>query len=458
MAIVPIFIFLIFILTIFIIFVDQRVIYHRGLRFLDIPYYLAPVIASILIFLSGSMGLEEIYIAITGYPYSEGLSFLYGNGPFSIVILFLSTTFIALTLDVSGFFKYLSIKVLKRVHGSGRKIFIAIYLMTCILTLFTSNDILILTLTPFLIEFLRHSSIKPVPFLVSEFFATNTLSMGLLIGNPTNIIVATVFGLNFVEYFKIMIIPALTAGFITFIGLYLIFRRDINDYYKIEALPEVKLTIWNIIGIILLAGTLISLTVLSLQGYLLWHISLFWAILTFFIFCLPNLFVTLMSGGSYKDSYLFKISNKMPWEIVPFVLGFFVIIRAFSISGITSIISDHASVIFGGSPFGSIVGIGVLSTVSANLFNNIPMTVLFSDMLADFAVEKGVVYSLVMGSNLGANLTPIGALAGIMWMRMLSQEKIDLTFKQFMIYGIKITLITTIITASTIYAIFVLIE
>ncbi len=431
----------------------------RKNRILKVPYYWMPILVSVLIFLLGILNLNEIYTAVTGSRFSDGASFLFGNGPFSVLILFLSITFVALTLDVSGFLEYLSIKVLKRVHCSGTKLFIAVYAMTSILTLFTSNDILILTLTPFLLCFFRNLKINPVPFLVAEFFAANILSMGLLIGNPTNIIVATSFGLNFIEYFKIMIFPALTAGLTSFVLLYFVFRNEIKIFYRSKKLPEAKLTGWSVLSVILLSGTLLSLTILSMWGILLWHISLAWAFLSFLLFGLPQLFVTLNSGKSPRASYLVRIFKQMPWEIVPFVLGFFIIIETFSATGMTAAVTGYLSGSFGKGLFSSVFGVGILSTLSANLFNNIPMTVFFSGLLENFAAGEshlGALYALIMGSNLGANLTPIGSLAGIMWLKMLKQKKIKLTFRQFMIYGFKVTIATTLVTLLSIYAVFAL--
>ncbi|MBW2976079.1 hypothetical protein KY347_01385 [Candidatus Woesearchaeota archaeon] len=450
---------LIFLLTILAMSVNRRLVYSRKLKFLDIPYYLAPILGSFLIFLFGGLNLGSVYSAIMGYSFSEGLAFLSGDGPFSIVILFLSITFIALALDVSGVFKYLAVKVLKKVHGSGIKLFIGIYLMTSILTLFTSNDILILTLTPFLLVFFRHLDINPTPFLIAEFFAANIFSMGLLIGNPTNIIVATSFELNFIEYLKIMILPAFIAGLTTFILLFIAFRKDICIYYKVKRLPDVKLSCWGILSITLLSGTILSLAVLSLRGFLLWHISLAGAILTILLFGLPNLFITLKLKTSLKNSYICEMFNKMPWEIVPFVFGFFLMIKAFSLNGISYTISNWLSSNLGQGLFSSVFGIGILSTLSANVFNNIPMTIFFSGLLENFGFGKiglGALYSLIMGSNLGANLTPIGALAGIMWVNMLNRENIKVGFNEFLFCGIKVTLITTLITLVSIYIFFVL--
>ena len=74
--------------------------------------------------------------------------------------------------------------------------------MVAILTIFTSNDIVILTFTPFICYFSKNAKINPIPYLVAEFAAANTYSMMLIIGNPTNIYLATSASIDFISYFN----------------------------------------------------------------------------------------------------------------------------------------------------------------------------------------------------------------------------------------------------------------
>lgn len=426
--------FLVFLLTVAMIFVNQKVVYRKWLRFLDVPYYLAPVIGCVIIFLLGLMTPADFLKSVTGSG-ELNFSFLSGSGPFSVLVLFLSVTFIAVALDVTGFFEYLAIKVLERVQTSGTKIFIAIYTFTSFLTLFTSNDILILTLTPFLLVFLKNLKVNPLPFLIAEFFAANTLSMGLLVGNPTNIIVGSKYGIDFITYAKVMLIPSLVAGVSVFLLLYALFRKDITVKCKPGKLPKVHMNRWSAIGVFLLAGALLSLAIVSEFNILLWQVAFLWALTALIVFS--------VSG------YMMKIIRKMPWEIIPFVLGFFAIVYAFEINGL----ADVGRSISVSDPLISLFGVGLLSTFAANFFNNIPMTVFFSSLISGFPVsaQPGAAYALAMGSNLGANLTPIGALAGIMWLRILRQGRIKISFVRFASYGLRVILPAALLTLLTIY-------
>ena len=85
--------------------------------------------------------------------------------------------------------------------------------------------------------------------------------------------------------------------------------------------------------------------------------------------------------------------------------------------------------------------------MSANLINNIPMSVLFANLVSasDTTIQLKALYASVIGSNIGAYLTPIGALAGIMWMSILKKHEVKFSFLQFVAYG-------TIVSIPTLFA------
>lgn len=444
----------VFFLTVLSIFVNRGVVNSRYLRFLDVPYHWSPLIGAFLVFLLGGLDLVQIYNGLIGMSVSNGLGFLQSSGPFSTVVLFLSVAFVSLCLEVSGFFRYLAVKTLKVVNGSGKKLFFAVFWISGIVALFTSNDILILTFTPFLIEFLDLADLNPVPYLIAEFFAANVFSMVFLIGNETNIIVATAHSLGFLSFVKYMVLPGFIGGIACFSVLYLIFRNRIDVVYGCEELPEVKLNRWEILSSFLLVGTLLSLAALSMFGFLLWHVGLTWALISLVLFVLPDMVGKWRRRADAEELFIYQVNQKMPWEVIPFLTGFFILVQAFAVSGLTSILTNTLETLAGGSLFETVFGVGILSTISANLLNNIPMTVLFSDVLTGYGsgIENiAALYSLVIGSNIGANITPVGALAGIMWMKMLNHEEKRISFKQFTSIGWKVTAFTAVTSLLSLY-------
>ena len=188
-------------------------------------FWIIPLISALIIL---SLGLLPIDVAYVGLTNSTSIN------PIKILILFFTMTFLSIVLDEIGFFEVVANLALKRVKQSQIALFFILYLITYILTVFTSNDIIILTFTPFIIFFSKKANINPIPFLVSEFVAANTWSMFLIIGNPTNIYLATSCNISFFEYTSKMALPTIFAG-ITSLGLLLlIFKKSLKKPLNIE--------------------------------------------------------------------------------------------------------------------------------------------------------------------------------------------------------------------------------
>jgi arsenical pump membrane protein len=330
--------------------------------------------------------------------------------------------------------------------------FFFVYIIVSILTIFTSNDIIILTFTPFIYYFSKHAGLDPIPFLIAEFFAANTWSMMLFIGNPTNIVLAAAYDLTFIDYFKWMVLPTCTAGVVNVCLLYLLFRKrlqkpmtHIDDVNPREALTDKP---GAILGLIILGGCIVVLSIAPYVQLNLWMVSFAFALALVFLLVVRDSYAVILSKKILvRELSLSKTMKRMPLSIIPFVLALFISVEALRFYGVT----DEIGLLFDGIIKGSstlyVFVYGITSAFSANFLNNIPMTVAYVSLLQvhdPVSVSPGV-YATIIGSNLGANLTPIGALAGIMWMMMLRTKQVGITFKQFIWYGFLITPVTLVV-------------
>ncbi|MBR3617641.1 MAG: hypothetical protein IKN46_03095, partial [Acholeplasmatales bacterium] len=127
--------------------------------------------------------------------------------PIKILILFICVSMMSIALDEAGFFSFIAYKFIVKFKSSQFKLFIALYFLISLLTIFTSNDIVILTLTPFICFLCKNIKVNPIPYLIGEFMAANTYSMMLIIGNPTNIYLATSYNIDFISYLQVMALP-----------------------------------------------------------------------------------------------------------------------------------------------------------------------------------------------------------------------------------------------------------
>ena len=384
--------------------------------------------------------LIVLFASLTFGEWWNALTRSGGINPLKILVLFLSMSLISIFLDELGFFAHLANWTLVRVNKSQVSLFVTLYVFVSLLTMFTSNDIIILTLTPFILFFCKNAKISPIPYLVSEFIAANTWSMIFIIGNPTNIYLASSFNISFIEYFKVMAIPTLLTGIVEFLILLLLFWKKLKD----PILPtQVRLEKENIPLTILGLSVLgICTILLVISGYLALPMYLISAI-SLGVLILFSLIYFLFTRT--KPKVIGKTLLRAPYEIIPFVIGMFTLVLALEKFGVTQNIAN-----FFGSRGTSFV-YGLTSAFSANLINNIPMSVLYSS-ICGFASENirlRAIYSAIIGSNIGAFISPLGALAGIMWLSILKKYDVKFSYLDFVKYGFIVGMPTLLVTLSS---------
>ena len=351
--------------------------------------------------------------------------------PLKILTLFISMTVLSVFLDEVGFFRYLASRTLKIAKNSQMKLFVWLYLIVSLLTVFTSNDIIVLTFTPFICYFAKNAKINPLPYLITEFVAANTMSMTLIIGNPTNIYVAASYGIGFLEYLQTMILPTLASAAVSFFMLWLLFRKELKKPMNASCEVEnIKEKFFFTVGLVHLGVCTVLLAIGSYIGLEMWIVSLVAAvslITLILLICLIKRKRAIEVGRTLK---------RAPWQLIPFVLSMFTIILALQSFGVTEAISN-----FLGTDY-TVLKYGTLSYLSANLINNIPMSVFFCPIISPLSgvTQTQAIYATIVGSNLGAFLTPIGALAGIMWTSMLKKHEVKFSCIDFIKYGIAVSL------------------
>lgn len=396
-------------------------------------YWIVALIGAALLLAVGAISIQSVWAGLTSDR---------AINPLKILTLFICNTALSVFLDEVGFFKYLAIKCLSRVKGSQKRFFVLLYVLVSALTVFTSNDIVVLTFTPFICYYAKNANVDPVPYLVGEFVAANSFSLMLIIGNPTNIYIATSYGIDFGRYFVVMFIPALLAGLTGFLMTFLIFHKKLAQ--PIEPSPmEAKIDDkpMLIVGLCALTLCTLLLAISSYVGFEMWYISLAFA-LAISVF---GLVYSLCKKR--KPVEVAKTLSRSPWELIPFVISMFVIVLALDSHGVTELLGKALD-----TGEWSAMTFGSASFLFANLINNIPMSVLFTSATGYCAATEAAVYASVIGSNIGAYLTPVGALAGIMWLNILKTQDIKFGFLQFVKYGIMISVPTLLAAIAGLYA------
>jgi arsenical pump membrane protein len=255
--------------------------------------------------------------------------------------------------------------------------------------------------------------------------------MTFIIGNPTNIYVATSYGIGFIEYLKVMFLPTLASAIVSFVVLYLLFRKELKKPAQtIEQTATIKNKLLLVIGLIHLGVCTIILAIGSYVNIEMWLVSLISAI----SLILWVTAICLIKKRPPKE--ITRTLIRAPWQLVPFVLSMFTLILGLQSSGVTDLISKF----LGGE--NAVFKYGTLSFLSSNIINNIPMSVFFCPIITPLngLALKQAVYATIIGSNLGAILTPIGALAGIMWTALLKSYNVKYSYLDFIKYGLAVSI------------------
>ncbi|MCX6818273.1 MAG: SLC13 family permease [Candidatus Aenigmarchaeota archaeon] len=435
-----------------------------GGREITLDYVFGSVLGVLIILIAGVLTPGQAFSSLVGRP---------GFSPFTIIVLFMAVAYIAISLDSTGFFEYLALRIVLRSGGDGRKLFFYFYFLSGFITLFTSNDIVILTLTPIIFYFGKHAKIRVLPYLVAEFFAANIWSMCLYVGNPTNIIAASASGIGIIEYSAWMLFPTIAAGLTCLALLYLVFSKSVSIRFVIPKDIDPKHFLKDRRCAYVTFGTfcltLATLFVSPLLGLEMWVVALFFALALFTYdaaiafdeyskehltyFRVFKHYVHRQATKIYEFRLHF-IADHIPWKIIPFLFCSFIMVEALVVAGVT----DAAATLITAlsfNVFAATISMGFLSAFTANLVNNQPMTVLFTKITesSQFALPASTklasIFSLIIGSNLGANITLIGALAGIMWIKILRDKDQHINYRSFAKLGLIVTPLVLLVACVT---------
>ncbi|KAF9545370.1 hypothetical protein EC957_011018 [Mortierella hygrophila] len=180
----------------------------------------APVLGVLFLLATRSINGQSVRDGIMGEPSS-------GVEPYAVMVLFFSLAYICISLDMTGVFQYAAFYISRRGGGGGQRIFLAFFLLSSIMSGLASNDVVILTMTPFLVYFSQAVELAtPIAFLMAELQTANIASMALYIGNLTNVVVCQAYKISFVEYSAWMLLPCIASIAACYIMLRFNFRHE----------------------------------------------------------------------------------------------------------------------------------------------------------------------------------------------------------------------------------------
>ncbi|KAF9206042.1 hypothetical protein BGZ49_003115 [Haplosporangium sp. Z 27] len=251
----------------------------------NFPYHItlniatAPVIGVLFLLATKSINKESIRDGIIGEPSS-------GIEPYAVMILFFSLAYICISLDMTGVFQYAAFWISKRGSGSGQRVFLSFFLLSSAMSGLTSNDVVVLTMTPFLVYYSHAVDLlTPVAFLMAEIQTANIASMALYIGNLTNVVACQAYSISFLEYSAWMLLPCFASIIACYVMLRINFRHE-KYIPKVLKSPDVDPRsclvdpVGAIFGLSVLACSLACLIGTSFAHVSVWTVTGPFALLT----------------------------------------------------------------------------------------------------------------------------------------------------------------------------------
>lgn len=358
---------------------------------------------------------------------------------------FIAVIIISLLLDESGFFEWAALHVSRWGNGRGRLLFTWIVLLGAAVAALFANDGAALILTPIVIAMLLalgFSQGTTLAFVMAAGFIADTASLPLIVSNLVNIVSADFFGLGFTQYASVMIPVDAAAIAATLIMLHLFFRRDIPATYDVSLLKTPASAIKDPAtfraGWIVLLLLLVGFFVLEPQGISVSAIAAAGAAV---------LFVVAKRGHAINTG---KVLRGAPWQIVIFSLGMYLVVYGLRNAGLTEYLSGMLNLLADKGLWAATFGTGFLTAFLSSVMNNMP-TVLIGALSIDGSTATGVVkeamiYANVIGCDLGPKITPIGSLATLLWLHVLAQKNITITWGYYFRTGVVMTVPVLFVT------------
>ena len=325
-----------------------------------------------------------------------------------------------------GLFDWIAALATRKAKGSATRLFLLVYVVGTIVTVFLSNDATAVVLTPAVYAATKAAKVDdPLPYLFICAFIANAASFVLPISNPANLVV---FGGGHMppltEWLKTFALPSAVSILATYVVLHLTQRKALAAETVATVVEQPELSTNSKLaacGIVLTGVVLIAASAFGID------------------LGLP----TFIAGAATACLILIRkresptaITREISWGVLPLVAGLFILVEALDQTGVIRMFSDLLKQAAAANPREAAGGAGVLVAIVSNLVNNLPGGLVAGSAVAAAHVPKSVAGAILIGVDLGPNLSVTGSLATILWLTALRREGMNISPWRFLRLGL----------------------
>lgn len=324
---------------------------------------------------------------------------------------------------IYGVFDWLASAAAGHARGSSNRLFTLIYGVGTLVTVFMSNDATAVVLTPAVLFAVRKVKANPLPYLFGCALIANAASFVLPISNPANLVVFRLQMPSLAHWLAAFLFPSILSIVTTYVVLRLYFRHDLRE--SVADIDEpAHLTAY---GKVVVVGILLFVVVLLAMSALNKDLGL-----PTFISAVVIAAVILVKSRVHP----WHVVRDISWSVLPLVAGLFVLVAGMESVGALQLARDAlrwAQTLPGGTGafvIGGVVGIG------NNIVNNLPLGLMAGSALQATHAHGLIANAVLIGVDLGPNLSVTGSLATILWLIVLRREGLHVSFGAFLKVGL----------------------
>jgi len=390
-------------------------------------------LGALLALLTGAVTMADV-AEVTGIVWNATLAFI-------------GMVLVSLALEEIGFFDWASLHVIRMARGNGTLTFIFVILMGAAVSAVFNNDGAILIITPIVLAMapaLNLSKAAVIPFVMASGFIADTASLPLAISNLTNIMTADMFGIGFAEYASRMVMPNLFSIAASVAVLFLFYRKKIPRRLDLSQLRAPAEAIRD--------RRLFRLSWVLLVILMAAYFASEWLAVPVSLVAMAAAAILLAGFSRHPEIRAGRLVRSAPWAVLFFSVGMYVVVYGLRNAGLTDALAgvirslaDHGLAV-------AAAGMGFMAAFLSSVMNNLPAMMVDALAIQESGAQGGIlealVYANVIGTNLGPKMTPIGSLATLLWLHMLSRRGIGISWGYYCKVGVMLTIPTLAATLS----------